>query len=116
MDISNMKNIIILKNLPSNLIEEAIVILKQNKKVKKPELIENKKQKFSNEEHMKDNKQNFIINEAQSVIADYISKVEEQDKSSKRQLNELKQKYKKLKVVSVTLGILMLICFVINLF
>lgn len=116
MDISNMKNIIILKNLPSNLIEEAIVILKQNKKVKKPELIENKKLKFSNEEHMKDNKQNFIINEAQSVIADYISKVEEQDKSSKRQLNELKQKYKKLKVVSITLGILMLICFVINLF
>jgi len=105
MDISNMKNIIILKNLPSNLIEEAIVILKQNKKLK-----------FSNEEHMKDNKQNFIINEAQSVIADYISKVEEQDKSSKRQLNELKQKYKKLKVVSITLGILMLICFVINLF
>ena len=48
MDISNMKNIIILKNLPSNLIEEAIFILKQNKKVKKPELIENKKQKFSN--------------------------------------------------------------------
>ena len=79
-------------------------------------LIENKKQKFSNEEHMKDNKQNFIINEAQSVIADYISKVEEQDKSSKRQLNKLKQKYKKLKVVSITLGILMLICFVINLF
>lgn len=34
MDVSNMKNIIVLKNLPSNLVEEAIVVLKENKKVK----------------------------------------------------------------------------------
>lgn len=35
MDVSNMKNIIVLKNLPSNLVEEAIVVLKENKKVKR---------------------------------------------------------------------------------
>ena len=40
METSNMKNMVILKNLPSNLVEEAIVILKSNKKVKKLEKIE----------------------------------------------------------------------------
>ena len=34
MDTSNMKNIVVLKNLPSNIVEEAIVILKSNAKVK----------------------------------------------------------------------------------
>ena len=35
MDISNMKNIIVLKELPSNMVEEAIVILKSNIDLKK---------------------------------------------------------------------------------
>ena len=35
MEKSQMKNMVILKNLPSNLIEEAIVILKSNKYAKK---------------------------------------------------------------------------------
>ena len=30
-----LQNMIVLKNLPSNLVEEAIVVLKQNKKAKK---------------------------------------------------------------------------------
>ena len=33
MDISQMKNIVVLKNLPSNMVEEAIVVLKPNIKV-----------------------------------------------------------------------------------
>ena len=40
METGTMKNMIILKNLPSNLVEEAIVILKSSKKVKKLEKIE----------------------------------------------------------------------------
>ena len=35
----NMRNIVMLKDLPSNLVEEAIVVLKQNQKIKKPEYI-----------------------------------------------------------------------------
>ena len=34
MDISNMKNVVVLKNLNSNLVEEAIVVLKKNQKIK----------------------------------------------------------------------------------
>ena len=35
----DMRNIVVLKDLPSNLVEEAIIVLKQNQKIKK---IENK--------------------------------------------------------------------------
>ena len=38
---SNLKNMVILKNLPSNLVDEAIVILKNGAKVKQVEKIEN---------------------------------------------------------------------------
>ena len=37
---TNLKNMIFLKNLPSNIIDEAIVILKDNKKVKKLQKID----------------------------------------------------------------------------
>lgn len=43
METSNMKNMVVLKNLPSNLVEEAIVILKSSKKVRKLEKIEKKR-------------------------------------------------------------------------
>lgn len=42
MNIKAMKNIIVLKDLPSNIAEEAIVILKSNSKIKNKEIIENK--------------------------------------------------------------------------
>ena len=53
MEESKLKNMVVLKNLPSNLIEEAIVILKSNKKVKKLEKID--KEKRSEEEQIKTN-------------------------------------------------------------
>ena len=49
MEASNMKNMVVLKNLPSNLVEEAIVILKSSKKVKKLEKID-KNNKINKEE------------------------------------------------------------------
>ena len=40
MESSNMKNIVVLKNLPSNMVEEAIIILKETQRVKEKEFIE----------------------------------------------------------------------------
>ena len=40
---SNLKNIVVLKNLPSNIVEEAFVVLKSNKYIKELEKIENTK-------------------------------------------------------------------------
>lgn len=45
MNIGQMKNIVVLRDLPSNIVDEAIVILKNNTKVKKREIIENRKSK-----------------------------------------------------------------------
>ena len=43
METSNLKNMVVLKNLPSNIVDEAIIVLKANKKTKKLQKIENKK-------------------------------------------------------------------------
>ena len=40
MQANSVKNIVIIKNLPSNIVEEAIVILKSNKYAKKLQMIE----------------------------------------------------------------------------
>ena len=34
METSKLKNMVVLKNLPSNIVDEAIIVLKTNKKVK----------------------------------------------------------------------------------
>ena len=44
MSTENMKNMVVLKNLPSNIVDEAIIILKPNVKVKSLDLAENKKE------------------------------------------------------------------------
>ena len=89
MEESNLKNMVVLKNLPSNLIEEAIVILKTNKKVKKLEKID--KEKRSEEEKIKTNKNNkeFVVKEAEMIISSYINKIEE--KNQKNQKNKIEQ-------------------------
>ena len=38
METSNLKNMVVLKNLPSNIVDEAIIVLKANKKTKKLKL------------------------------------------------------------------------------
>ena len=83
MEISNMKNIVVLKNLPSNLVEEAIVILKTNKEAKKLEHIE-------------------------SVISSYISKIEKNKNDNLVSVN-IERKYKKLKIYSIIASVILLL-------
>ena len=102
MNITNMKNIVVLKDLPSNLVEEAIVVLKANKKIKKPEYINKKSEMRGKETESPD----YIIKEAEMIISNFISTVEKhQDKQNKIAV----VKYKRLKVVAIMLGILALI-------
>ena len=53
MENSNMKNMVVLKNLPSNLVEEAFIILKSSKKAKKLEKIEKRKKTEKVESNIK---------------------------------------------------------------
>lgn len=102
METSKLKNIVVLKNLPSNIIDEAIIVLKTNKKVKKLQRIENKKTQ-GNEDTKKDNE--YIVKEAEMIVNNYISNIEKNDK--KKIFNkEAKEKYAKLKKYSIFITVM----------
>ena len=61
MESSNMKNMVVLKNLPSNMVEEAIIIFKQSQKVKQKELIDKGKNLNQTETQPK-SRENININ------------------------------------------------------
>ena len=109
MEVSNMKNIIVLKNLPSNLVEEAIVILKTNKEAKKLEYIE--KSSKANVDGGKKNKE-YMVKEAESVISSYISKIEDNKKQKMPNVN-IERKYRKLKIYSIIASIMLLLMMVL---
>ena len=97
MEESKLKNMVVLKNLPSNLIEEAIVILKANKKVKKLEKIDKQKRNEKEEAKTTNTKKEFIVKEAEMVITSYISKIEEKSKKKNIEKKEYTKKLKRLK-------------------
>ena len=101
MNMSDMKNIVILKDLPSNLVDEAIVFLKQNQKIKKLEYIENI-EKFK-EGGQNDKNKDFLANEAKLVIADYILKIEKENNSTKSKNKKIDKKYKRLRNINFML-------------
>ena len=98
----DMKNIIVLKDLPSNIIDEAIVILKDNK-IKKREKSENAA------EFMKTN----VISEAQNVISEYIERLE-RPKKERQNEKKLLLKYKKLQILSILVTGGMILSILIN--
>ena len=105
MEKSQMKNTVVLKNLPSNLIEEAIIIFKSKKNAKKFEYIE-KKETVQKNKNNTDSK-NYIIREAESVISNYINSIE--SVNNKVNQNSMTKKYRKLKFYSIGVTIAFLI-------
>lgn len=107
----NMKNIVVLKNIPSNLVEEAIVVLKENQKSKKYEYIEK-----SGKTEIDDREHKFtdcVTKEAEMVISEYLSKIE---KNKKRKENEkIIKKYEASKKMNIVLGIILTISLILNL-
>ena len=83
--------------------------VKENQKLKKPELIdiETKQQKgqANKKEEKARSSREYIVNEAQMLIADYISKVENNHKSEELIYKRLKRKYRLLKKISCALAI-----------
>ena len=111
MNKEGMKSMVILKDLPSNIVEEAIVILKPNIKLKNLDFQNNKKgnKKASN----KENSKNYIINEAQMIVSNYISKIEQQKKVEYAINKKIEKKYKMVKIISIFLGTLLIISLII---
>ena len=111
MESSDMKNMVVLKNLPSNMVEEAIIIFKQSQKIKQKELIERSKQIDFVEPQTKSKE--CIVKEAEMLVKDYINKIENKKVTLKTDFT-LKQKYKTLKKYSIVSTALLLISLIIN--
>lgn len=111
VDTSGMKNIVVLRNLPSNIMEEAIFILKSNKYAKKLEIIE-KNSKLDNKNN-KEKDNDYIIKEAEMIVSNYVTKIEN-NKTLEKPNKTLKQKYTRLKNYSLIVSIALFISLVIN--
>lgn len=97
-----MKNTVVLKNVKSNLVEEAIIVFKENVKIKEKQLVKGdlKKEKL-------DEENKITLKEAENVILDYI---DECQKEKKRSMQKIKMRI--LKAVNISLVILLIIAII----
>lgn len=105
MEQNLMKNMIILKDLPSNIIQEAYVVFKDNVKIHK---VLNKDKKIKQESMQNDKEKNkskeYIVKEAEMVIQDYIYKIEKKEYDIGKNNKKLREKYERLKALTIFLG------------
>lgn len=110
MNSNQLKNIIVLKNLPSNLIDEAFIILKNNKKIKTLERIE----KQSSGKETKEKQEEYIVKEAEMVISSYLSKIEKDKQIKSHLIKQMENKYKRLKLITIVLSSIMALNIILN--
>ncbi len=97
-----MKDMIVIKNLPSNIVEEAWVVIKPEVKNKEKELIKRMKNSKMNTKA----ENGYVLKEAETVIYDYLKNINSYE--DKKKYNDIMKKYNKLKKISlILLGIYM---------
>ena len=96
-----MKNIVILRDLPSNMVEEAFIVFKDNVKIHKKEKAE--KNKVTGKEEKPKTKE-YIIKEAEMIVQDYIAKIDKKEYELNNSNKKLKEKYKRLKALTIFLA------------
>ncbi len=111
MNTNQMKNMIVLKNLPSNIVEEAIIILKNNKKIKSLDRVE--KQTSNSTE--KQSSGEYIVKEAEIVIGNYLSKIEKEKQMKSYSVRQIENRYKRMKILSIVLGMIVVVNVIIDL-
>ena len=95
MESSDMKNMVVIKNLPSNMVEEAIIIFNIN----------------SSETQTKS--RDYILKEAEMLVTDYIKKIENNKKRPNAN-KDILLKYKLLKLYSVLSSVMIIVCLIIK--
>lgn len=105
MQNKKLKNTIVLKGMASNIVEEAIVILRPNIKLKQKEFIDK-----NNNIEKSSVANNYIVKEAENVILNYIEKIE-----SKNNININKKKLKKYRFLQIS-NIILILILIITLF
>lgn len=111
MESSDMKNIVVLKNLPSNMVDEAIIIFKETQRIKEKEFIEKSNKRNFGEIQLKS--KDYILKEAEMLVSDYINKIEHKNHMKKSEKN-ISQKYNILKRYSIISTIFLIISLLIN--
>lgn len=128
MDKEEMKNVIILKNLPSNLIDEAIMVIKDRKIAKKfdfNQILNNGEEKhkviqgyMKNDElkkieNIRKEGRKYVIKEAEIILSDYISKIE-RPKYNESKMKKLEKSCKRAKKINLVLIIVSFISIVMQ--
>lgn len=97
-----MKNTVVLKDVKSNLVEEAIIVFRENVKIKEKQLIKGEAKKQDVEDGEK-----IAISEAENVILDYVVECEEEKKRA-----EQKAKMNILKAINISLVIMLAVAII----
>lgn len=100
---------VVLRNLPSNIVEEAFVVIKPNKELKQRDRIEMQKKETKGK---KTQSQDYVVKEAEMLISNYISSIEENRK--KRNKEKLEKQYKKWKGIATVTSVLLFISIIFN--
>ena len=87
----------------SNTIDEAILILKENKRAKKYEC----SSKFKSINDKKESDESMVIKEAEFIISDYLDKDESNKKSKSKKI------IKKLRIINVILSFALIISIIL---
>ena len=95
MEKCKMKNVVVLRNLPSNLIEEAFVVVKSKKIAKSLERIDARNEKIDG----KNKDDGYIVREAESVLSSYVNFVEKG--SGKTEKKSFEKRYKMMKIYGI---------------
>lgn len=107
------QNTIVLRNLPSNLIEEATIVFKNKKTVREIEKAEKERKKQESTiipvKNKEGKRQSYAIKEAEMVIIDYVSAIEEKRRNINLRNNKVNKKYKRLKIYSIATTALFLL-------
>lgn len=104
MQKNKLENIIVLKDMNSNIVEEAILILKPNVDLKKEDFLNAKT------EVKKMNYKNMVIKEAENIIQNRISEAELNKKIENS--TSLKRKIKNMKIILFFMTLISLIEFI----
>ena len=100
---NQMKNMVVIKDLPSNIVDEAIIIKSLN-------TIE----KQGTEKPEKEINENYVVKEAEMVISNFISQIEKEKHFKSFSIKQLEFRYKKMKAVTIVLSIIVVINIILN--
>ena len=93
MKIRENENMVVIKNLPSNIVDEAWVVLKQGVKKKEKDFI----QKVKNNKNYINKEKGYIVKEAEMVVTEYLNDIN--SLKNNRKYERILKKYNNLKKV-----------------